>query len=618
MRIDISDPDQIHRLLDLHVLAHVETPGRYINGELNAVRKDVAEVDVRVALLFPDVYQIGMSHLGYQILYNIINGLDWAAAERAYAVWPDMQEQMRQRGIPLYTLESYTPVRQFDVVAFSLQYELLSTNVLGMLDLAGIPLRSADRGEGDPIVIAGGPGAACPEPIAEFIDLVFPGDGEEVIVEFAEHVRSARTCDIPRSEIILSAARDVCGAYAPVHYAAERDENGRLTGVKPLKDGLPQRIKARKVLAMAGAPFPTRPIVPIVETVHDRIALEIMRGCTRGCRFCQAGMLRRPVRPRPVEELVELARRTYENTGYNEIALTSLSSSDYPRFQELLQAMNAFAEPRDISITLSSLRVSDQLQMLPEAISQVRKSGLTVAPEAATERLRRVINKDVTDEALLAGARAAFEQGWRHIKLYFMVGLPTETQDDVAAIVELSERVSQVRAEVAGGRGRVNVSIAPFVPKPHTPFQWERMDTLAELEAKRRLILERARLRSVHYSFHEPRRSLLEAALARGERRMGHVVQRVYENGGQFDAWNEHFDFELWERCFEREGLSLEECATRARDPEETQPWEHIDFGVTRDFLLKERGKAYVEEMTPDCRRGECTLCGVCADLFQR
>ncbi len=611
----ITDPQKIHEILDRDVLAGVRMPARYVGGELNAVRKPPEEVDVAFALLFPDAYEVGMSHLGYQILYGILNDLDWAAAERAYAVWPDMQTEMRRHGIPLYALESFRPVRSFDVMAFTLQYELLHTNVLAMLDLAGVPLRNADRAEDDPIVIAGGPGAASPEPMADFIDLFFPGDGEEVIVEFAELVRRAAAEDTAREEIILDAARQIEGCYAPAFYEAEYAEDGTLESIRPTRDDLPARVRARKVPDLEPADFPTDLIVPFVETVHDRITLEIMRGCTRGCRFCQAGMVRRPVRPRSVEKLAELAEEAHRSTGYDEIALASLSSSDYPEFAELLERINVFAEPRHINLSLSSLRVSDQLNLLPELISRVRKSGLTLAPEAASERLRHVINKDITDEELLDGAREAYDQGWRHIKLYFMVGLPTETDEDIKGIVELSERVSETRREVSGGLGRVNVSIAPFVPKPHTPFQWEPMASLERIRAARKLILEKARLRCVRYKFHTPERSHLEGVLARGDRRVGRAIERVYRDGGQFDAWDEHFSFERWQRCFRREGLDMEFYATRGRPTDETLPWEHIDFGLTRDFLLAEREKAFRGELTPDCRTGGCTQCGACALL---
>ena len=613
----ITDPGRIRRLLDRDVLADVECPARYLGGEVGAVRKDPAEVEVSFALLFPDVYSVGMSHLGLQILYSILNGLEWAAAERAYAVWPDMQAQMRARGIPLYALESFRPVRQFDVVGFSLQYELLYTNVLAMLELAGIPLESAERTDEDPIVIAGGPGAAVPEPMADFIDLFLAGDGEEAIVEFARLVREMKAAGAPRAEVILEAARRIRGAYAPAHYEARYHADGTVQGIRPRRDDLPERVRAAKVVRLEDVPLPADLIVPYVEVVHDRITLEIMRGCVRGCRFCQAGMLRRPVRSRPVAQLLETARRAYAKTGHNEIALTALSSSDYPEFPALLEAMGEFATPRGINLSLSSLRVDDQLRLLPSVLGQVRKSGLTLAPEASSDRLRRVINKDVTDRELLEGARAAFREGWRLVKLYFMIGLPTETEEDVAGIARLSESVSDARREAGAGPGKVNASIASFVPKPHTPFQWEPMSSPDYLRAAQRLIREQARRRAVRYKFHDPETSLLEAALARGDRRLGRVIRRVYEAGGQFDAWTEHFSFARWQQAFDAEGLSMDFYALRPRPTDEVLPWEHIDFGLRRDFLLEEREKAFRAETTPDCRTSACTFCGVCPEFVR-
>ncbi len=582
------------------------------------MRKPASQVEVSFALLFPDVYEVGISHLGTQILYSVINDLDWAAAERAYAVWPDMQEKMREHGIPLYALESFRPVRTFDVVGFSLQYEMLYTNVLAMLELADVPLEAADRSGDDPIVIAGGPGAATPEPMAEFIDIFLPGEGEEIIVEFAELLRRLRDAGRARHEIILEAARRLEGVYAPAHYAVDYYPDGVLKSIRPVTDGVPDEVVASKVSDLRAAPYPGAPIVPLVEAVHDRMTLEIMRGCTRGCRFCQAGMLRRPVRSRSVDQLRKLLEDTYRATGQNEVALASLSSSDHPAFEKLLETVNAFAEPRHISLSLPSLRVSKQLTLVPEAASQVRRTGLTVAPEAASERLRQVINKDVTDAELLEGAREAYRQGWPRIKLYFMVGLPTETMEDALGIVELSERVSRARIEVAGGPGKVNVTVAPFVPKPHTPFQWEPMAPPERLREIRERLLVKARLRSVRYKFHDPRRSLLEAVMARGDRRLGAVLRRVRRAGGQFDAWDEHFSFERWQRAFDEEGLSIEFYATRELDTEEALPWDHIDFGLDREFLLKEREKAYRGEMTPDCREAGCLHCGACGLASRR
>jgi len=598
-------------MLDIASFLHrVEKPGRYVGGEVGAVHKDHDAVDVRLALLFPDVYDIGMSHLGGQILYHVVNRLPWALAERAYAVWPDMDAEMRARDVPLFTLESRTPVRDFDAVGFSLQYELLCTNVLAMLDLAGIPLLGAERTDADPIVIAGGPGAANPEPMSDFIDLFFIGDGEESLPAFAELLRRMKGAE--RRDTILEAARTIDGVYAPAFYDVQYNEDGTLRSVRPTESGLPERIRPAKVANLDAAPFPTHPIVPFVEVVHDRVTMEIMRGCTRGCRFCQAGMARRPVRARSIERIVELSRECCRNTGHAEIALTSLSSSDYPDFPALLEAMNAMAEPLGLSLSLSSLRVSDQLNLLPGVLSNVRKSGLTIAPEAGTDRLRRVINKDVTNEDLLNGVRAAYAAGWRQVKLYFMIGLPTELPEDRAAIVELCNRVSLARKDVAGGAGKVNVSVSALVPKPHTPLQWDAMAPVDEILAAQRDIREQNRRRAVRYRFHDAQTSRVEAAIARGDRRLGRVIHRVWSEGGVFQAWQEFFDHRRWESACTAEGLTLEFYANRARSIDEVLPWDHIGVGVEKEFLVCERERARSEVFTPDCRQGRCTRCGAC------
>jgi len=610
-----TDPQALHAVLENDVLADVEQPGQYVGGEINSVRKDPAQVEVSLGLCFPDVYSIGMSHLGTQILYSVVNSLDWAAAERAYAPWPDMQARMRELGIPLFTLETYRPISQLDAVGFSLQSEVLYTNVLAMLELAGIPLDRRARGEGVPLVIAGGPGALAPEPMSDFIDLFFVGDGEQTIVQFLELLRAMKGARAKREEIILEAARSIPGIYAPALYEASYGEGGLLEAVRARRADLPERVRAACVEDLDTAPFPEAPIVPFVEIVHDRIGLEIMRGCTHGCRFCQAGMTGRPVRHRSPQRLYELACAAYASTGHNEIALLSLSSSDYPHLPELLERLRGRFDPLGVSISLPSLRVSERIKALVAPLSSVRKAGLTLAPEAATERLRAVINKQVSSEELLAGARAAAREGWRHIKLYFMVGLPTETQEDVRSIPELCDQILG-----SAGRGksalRLNVTISPFVPRPHTPFQWEACAGLEELEEKFAIVRAGSRSRRVQYKFHDPRRSLVEAVLARGDRRLGRVVRRVYERGGQFDAWDEHFRFDLWADALGECGVRLDRkdanSPYRERSPEQAMPWDHIDCGVTKDFLLAERERAFRGETTPDCRTGECSRCGAC------
>jgi len=620
----LTDPAEIHAILDRRILAGVEQPAQYVGGEIGSVRKDPAGVEVSMALCFPDLYSVGMAHLGSQILYSILNALDWAAAERAYAPWPDMQGQMREQGIPLFTVESFRPVRQFDVVGFSLQSELLLTNVLMMLELAGLPLESAGRGEGEPIVIAGGPGALAPEPMAEFIDLFFVGDAEETLVNFARLLREMKAQKAPRREIILRAACDVAGAYAPALYEVEYRADGLLGGVHPARRGLPERVRAARVENLDDAPFPDAPIVPFVETVHDRITIEIARGCTRGCRFCQAGMLGRPARCRSPERILELASASYENTGHNEVALASLSPSDYPCLRELLDRLTAHFDGLHVNVSLPSLRVSEQLKLLVGPLSHVRKSGLTLAPEAATQRLRAVINKDVTDAELFEGAAAAAAQGWRRLKLYFMIGLPTETRDDVLAIDRRCETV--VKRASGGGSGlRLNVTVSPFVPKPHTPFQWEPAESLETVKERLSLIRASSRGKRVRYKFHDPERAVVEAVLACGDRRLGRVLKEVRARGGQFDAWDEHFSFELWEGVLRECGVPLsgQDAAQvpnspfRRRDADETLPWDHIDCGVQKQYLLAERERAFRGEMTPDCRQAECRRCGACKDRMR-
>jgi radical SAM family uncharacterized protein len=565
-----------------------------------------------------------MAHLGYQILYSIINGLDWAAAERAYAPWPDMQREMRSRGIPLYALESFRPVRQFDAVGFSLQSEMLLTNVLMMLELAGVAVESAERSEDDPIVIAGGPGAFAPEPMADFIDLFFVGDGEETVVRFAEQLRAMKADRATREQIVLEAARRIPGVYAPAFYEPRYDAHGLLQGTFPTRDGLPERIRAARVDVLDNAPFPTAPVIPFVETVHDRITLEIMRGCSRGCRFCHAGMTGRPVRHRSPEKLFELAVESYGKTGHNEIALASLSSSDYPHLKELLDRLTTHFNPLAVNVSLPSLRVSDQLQCLVGPLSGVRKSGLTLAPEAATERLRNVINKDITTAELLDGTRAAAEQGWRRVKLYFMIGLPTETPEDVRAIGEMCRQVLR-NATPPGKRCplQLAVTVSPFVPKPHTPFQWEPMAPPSQMREKGARVREGSHGRKIEFKVHDVRRALVEAVLARGDRRLGGAIREVWERGGQFDGWDEHFRYDLWAAAFEECGVPLGENAQelapgspnspfRARSPEEALPWDHIDCGVRKEFLLAERERALSGQLTEDCRVGECARCGAC------
>ena len=606
-------------ILTGRVLPFVERPGRYIGREMNAVAKDPASVAVRVALAFPDTYEIGMSHTGYQILYGLLNGLDGVAAERVFAPWPDMCDRMGRYDLPLFSLETRTPVGNFDVLGFSLQYEMCFTTVLMMLDLGGVPLRREDRSADDPIVIAGGPCALNPEPMADFIDLFLVGDGEEVMAPFARLVAQLKAEGVPRHEIIARAARDLPCAYAPALYTVAYEDDGRVASVEPAHDDIPFPVRRAVVADLDAAYYPTAPVVPYVEVVHDRITLEIMRGCTRGCRFCHAGMIKRPVRHRSIDTLLRLAEEMYRNTGHNEISLVSLSSSDYPDFEDLVKRMSRVFNDRCVNIALPSLRVDESLVRLPQYVSTVRKSGLTIAPEAAREPLRRAINKDIRDDDLFNGVLAAYRAGWQSVKLYFMVGLPGETDDDVAAIVDLSQQVSAARREIGEGPAHVTVSVAPFVPKTHTPFQWHAMPPRAYFEEARARLLDRLRMRSVRLRFHHVNRSYLEAVFSRGDRRLGRVIETAYREGARFDAWDEHFDFDRWMAAFDTCGLGPDFYAARERTPDEVLPWDHIFAGVTKSFLLGELDRSRRGEPTPDCRHGRCTHCGAdVADLCRR
>jgi len=589
------------------ILSHVQQPGQYTGGEWNAIVKDHGSADLTFALAFPDAYTVGMSHLGIAILYDVLNREPGIAAERVFMPLPDMQSQLRERGVPLLSLETRTPLSAFDVVGFSLQYEMCSTNVLAMLDLAGIPVLAAERDERCPLVVAGGQGALAPEPLAPFVDLFVVGDGEEAVLTLAGAALATR--GMPRGERLRALADASPCFYVPSLYREARDAEGRLVGLEPVAEGVRRTIERALVDDLEHAAYPERPIVPFVETVHDRITLEILRGCTQGCRFCQAGMTRRPVRVRSVERLRRLALEAYKATGHNEVSLASLSSSDHPELGPLIEAMAATFDRRHVNIALSSLRVGDQLAAIPAAISSVRKSGLTVAPEAARDELRRRINKNITTDDLLRGARQAYEQGWRAVKLYFMIGLPGESDEDVDAIVDLAYEVSAQR----GGRGgQVNVSVSSFVPKPHTPFQWEPMDEPEVLRAKQARILSRARGRRVRFRCHKVELSHIEAAIARGDRRVARAIEQAWRLGAQLDAWDEHFSYERWCRAFDAAGIQPADYGNRRWGEDEWLPWDHIHAGVTKEFLLAEKHRAERGEPTPDCRLGACPRCGAC------
>lgn len=568
------------------VLPRTARPARYAGGELNAIRKPLHEVSVTFALAFPDIYEIGMSNLGLRILYDVLNSQPEVTAERVFAPALDMEEQMRGVGIPLFSLESSLPVREFDVVGFSLAYELTYTTVLNMLDLAGIHLSAGGRRPDEPIVIAGGHCATNPEPMAEFIDAFVIGDGEEVVVEIAQAIAKHKG----NRKAILAALSEIDGVYVPIHTPPG------------------SRVRSRVVLDLDSAAFPLKPIIPFVESVHDRAVLEIMRGCGRGCRFCQAGMITRPTRERSLPVLIEQAKEIVRNSGYDEIALTSLSSSDHTDIEELVRTLIDSNETGRIGVSLPSLRADASCVRLAEQIQRVRKTGLTFAPEAGTQRLRDVINKNVTDKDLLEAIDAAVQSGWKRVKLYFMIGLPTETDEDLAGIAEL------VRQVIAVGRKHrvslaVNVTISPFVPKPHTPFQWRAMDSVQELSRKIALLRPMMQGPNIKLSWHEPACSQIEAALARGDRKVSAAIYEAWKRGSKLEQ--ENFDDGRWRAAFEAAGIRVEDYANRQILVDAALPWDYVDVGVTREFLESEDAAADSARVTPDCRWGECSGCGV-------
>ena len=587
------------------ILATVEKPGRYAGGEWNAITKDWAGVRVKLALAYPDVYEIGMSNLGLAILYDLVNRRPDALAERVYTPWPDMAAALRRAGVPLYSLESRHPLSAFDCVGFTLQYELNYTNVLEMLDLAGIPLHSTARDERHPLIIAGGSATYNPEPLAGFFDLFVIGEGEEVLLELLDLIADARSR--PRADLLRQAAR-IPGVYVPRLYAVDYDDRGRVASIAPVFTDVSPTVTKRIVACLP--PPVTRPIVPFLDIVHDRAAIEIQRGCSEGCRFCQAGMIYRPVRERRPEDILDAVDELLRNTGYDEVGLLSLASSDYSQIEPLLQALVARYAPQHVSFSLPSLRVDAFSVGLAQMVQATRKTGLTFAPEAGSERLRAVINKNVTENDLLQTAEAAYAAGWDRIKLYFMLGLPTETDEDVLEIARLVRRVLDLGRKHRRGRAQVHVSASTFVPKPHTPFQWMPLADLDLVEHRQSLLKERLRGRGLQFSWTAPQTTLLEAALGRGDRRLGPVIEAAWQAGARFDAWAEHFRPDLWRQAFASTGLTAHDYASRARDLDEILPWDHISVGVARGFLAAEYQRALRGEPTPDCREG-CHRCGV-------
>ena len=596
------------------LLARVEKPARYTGSEMNAEVKSLSEAEVSFAFCFPDTYEVAMSHLGMKILYGILNDLPYAVCERVCMPWVDMLQEMKAHNVPLCTLESRTPLCQFDIVGFTLQYEMSYTNILEMLHLGGIPVKAADRSETDPIVVAGGPCAFNPEPLHLFVDAFMIGDGEEIIVELTNVIRDCRRNGVSRKECLkrLSALR---GVYVPSFYHDEYNEDGTLKSITPMEEGVPERVLKNIVVDFENTYEPVKPPVPYLQVVFDRIMLEIMRGCTRGCRFCQAGMLYRPVRERSVDKLVDMAKKAVENTGYEEISLSSLSSSDYSCISELAERLMDELKDKRVSLSLPSLRVDKVVQDTLTHTQKVKKSSLTFAPEAGTQRLRDVINKNVTEEDLVNTLTNAFSNGWSAVKLYFMTGLPTETDEDLLGIAELAKTAAGAYYSVPKQQRvkglRITCSASVFVPKPFTPFQWCAQDRPDEVKRKQHMVKDAFRpLKSAFFNYHDSGVSQMEACFAAGDRRMAHVLYRAWELGCILDGWTEHFKYDTWVQAFDDCGLSIDFYAHRQRSLDEVLPWDHIDAGISKAFLRREYEKAMNAQTTRDCREG-CNGCGL-------
>ena len=600
----------MNKELAIDMLAAVKKPARYTGGEFGSIFKEEAEV--RIALAFPDVYEVGMSYLGFKILYHLVNKMEGIAAERAYAPWVDMEQLMRERNIVLTTLETKKALCECDLVGFTLQYELSYTNILNMLDLGGVSVLAAERGDEDPFVVVGGPCVFNPEPLADVIDFAILGEGEEALPEVLTCYRNWKREGKPggRQEFLHRAVR-IPGVYVPSFYDVTYNEDFTIQAVTPNTPDAPATVTKRVVADLNKVDFPTAPVVPFGEIVHDRIMLEMFRGCSRGCRFCHAGMVYRPVRERRPEVLRELAHKQVDNTGYEEISLVSLSTADYSCLGPFLDNMIADFKDRKVSVSLPSLRIDAFSVDVAKKVQAVRKSGLTFAPEAGSQRMRDVINKGVTEEDLLHAVSAAFANGWKKVKLYFMIGLPGETDEDVLAIAQLAKKVQWKFKEITGKGGcQVTISASSFVPKPYTAFQWAPQDTLQRIIEKQEHLKQVLNIKGVTFHWHEPYVSFLEACFARGDRRMGAVLKRAFEKGCVLDGWNETFRYDLWMEAFRECGLDPYFYANRERGKEEILPWDHIDSGVTRQFLWHEKEKSERAETTKDCRKG-CNGCGI-------
>ncbi|NFL55048.1 TIGR03960 family B12-binding radical SAM protein [Clostridium botulinum] len=598
------------------VLFRVEKPARYIGGELNSYNKDLNDIDIRYAFCFPDVYEVGMSHLGMKILYYILNERKDIFCERVFAPWPDMEKIMREENIPLYGLESKDPIKDFDFIGFTLQYEMSYTNILNMLDLAGVTIRASERGEEEPIVMCGGPCAYNPEPLYNIADMFVLGEGEELNTKILDLYKKYKGKG-KKNEFLREASK-IRGVYIPSLYEVTYKKDNTIKEFKPLYDDVPKKVKKVIVNSINDVVYPDKFVVPYTDIVHDRIVLETFRGCTRGCRFCQAGMIYRPVREKKTERLLELSDKLIKNTGYDEVTLSSLSICDYSDIQNLVFSMVERHKEGKVGVTLPSLRIDSFSVDLIKEIQKVRKTGLTFAPEAGSQRMRDVINKGVTEENLMTSVKSAFEAGWSTIKLYFMLGLPYETLEDVIGIAELGQKVVQkyyeVPKEVRKKGLKVTVSTSIFVPKPFTPFQWAPQDTMEDVRKKIEAVRGAIKSKQITYNWHESLVSYMEAIFARGDRRLCNVLIKAFEKGARFDGWNQYFDFNIWKEALEECNVDGDFYAYRQREYDEMLPWDFVDTGVSKEFLMRENERAKKAEVTPDCRQG-CKNCGVNVNL---
>lgn len=603
--------------LTIDILSSVQKPARYTGGEFGSIIKPAEEVEATIALAFPDVYEVGMSYLGFKILYHLLNKTQGVQAERVYAPWTDLEAKLRERSIPLRTLETEKRLADCDIVGFTLQYELSYTNILNMLDLGGVPVLAKDRTDADPLVIVGGPCVYNPEPLADFFDFAVIGEGEEVMIEVMEAYKAWKREGKPggRQEFLHRVVK-LAGIYVPSFYEPVYNEDMTIKEVRPINSDAPAKVYKRVVQDMNSIDFPTAPIVPFGEIVHDRIMLEIFRGCTRGCRFCHAGMVYRPVRERKSEVLQNLARQLVDNTGYNEISLVSLSSADYSCLAPMIHSMIEEFKDEKVSVSLPSLRIDSFCVDIAREVQAVRKSGLTFAPEAGSQKMRDVINKGVTEEDLMNACEAAFKNGWSSVKLYFMIGLPYETDEDVLAIAQLAKKVQYKYLQVTGKRGcKVTVSASFFVPKPYTAFQWFSQDQLEEVRRKQFLLKDALKVKNITFQYHDAKVGSIEAVFARGDRRVGKALLLAWQKGARFDGWSDCFSYERWMEALEEAGLSKDFYANRPRGQEEVFPWEHLQPGIDRRFLWREWQKAKLQQLTHDCRRSTCNGCGVCPQL---